>query len=97
MREQIIPRDYEFECQLRMQFLVARRCVLDRHDDRLKLFFRFLELLVRFYDLLGCRDLLLRLPGLVECHQQLIGVRHSFAADLNGVRLFCRNENPPLV
>src|SRR5215510_9375967 len=93
-REQIIPRNDEFKCQLRMQSLVARRCVLDRRHNRLKLFFGFLELLVRFYDLLDCRDLLLRLPGLVESGEEFVGMRHPFAADLDGVRLFCWDRKP---
>ena len=65
-REQIVPRHDQLERELRMHFLVARGHVLNRRDDRLKLFFRFLELLVRSYDLLERRDLLFRLSRMVE-------------------------------
>ena len=73
-----------------MYFLVARRRVLDGYDDGLKLFFRFLELLVKFYDLLQRRDLLFRLTRFVESGDQLVRVRYAFAADLDWVRFFCR-------
>ena len=72
-----------------MHFLVARRHVLDRHDDRLKLFLSLVELRVKFYDLLECRDLLLWLSRLVESGDQFISVRHAFAADLDWLSLFC--------
>ena len=49
-----------------MHFLVARRHVLDWRDNQLQLFFGTFELLVKFYDLLERRDLLFRLPRLVE-------------------------------
>ena len=49
-----------------MHFLIARRRVLDGHDDRLELFFGLLKLLIRFYELLERRDLLFRLSRFVE-------------------------------
>ena len=53
---------------------MADRSVFDRNNDGLKLFLGFLELFVRFYDLLDRRNLLLWLPGFVECRKQLVGV-----------------------
>ena len=64
--EQIVARDDQLEGEFGMHFLVAHRHVLDRRDNRLQLFFRFFELLVKFYDLIECRDLLFWLPRFVE-------------------------------
>ena len=64
--EQIVPRDDQFESKLRMYFLIARGHVLNRGDDRLQLFFRFFELLMKFYDLLERHDLLFWMPRLAE-------------------------------
>ena len=74
-----------------MQFLVACSRVLNRDYNRLKLFLRFFELLVRFDDLLGRRNLLFRLSRFVECREQLIRMRYTFSADLDWLALFCRD------
>ncbi len=90
-REQIVPRHDQLKREFRMYFLIARCRILDAYDNRLKLFFRFLELLVKFYDLLKRPDLLFRLSRFVEGGDQLVSVRHAFAADLDWVCLFCRH------
>ena len=89
---QIVSRDDELERELRVHFLIARRHVLDRRDDRLKLFFGFPELVAGFYDLLERCDLRLWLPCLVESIEQFVSLRHAFAANLNGFGLFCRDR-----
>src|SRR4029453_9669330 len=88
--KQIIPRDDELKCELGVHFLVAHRHVLDGSDDWLKLV--FVELLVRFDDLLERRDLLFGLSRLVEGVEQFVSVRHPFAANLNGIGLFRRDR-----
>src|ERR1700674_1623345 len=90
--EQIIAAENPFEGKLRMQFLIARRGILNRGDDWLQLFFRLLELLVELDDQLERRDLLFRLPRLIERRNQLIRMRESFAAQLDWLRLFRGNR-----
>src|ERR1043166_2380030 len=75
-----------------MHFLVACCRILDSDDDRLKLFLRVLKLLIRFYDLLERRDLLLRLSRFIESGDQFVGVRYAFTAGLNWLGLFCWNR-----
>src|SRR6266403_4455775 len=87
--KKIVPRDDELERKLRMHFLVAHCRVLDRHNDGLKLFFRLLELLVKFYDLLEGGDLFFRLSRFVESSDQLLSVRYAFAANLDRLGFFC--------
>ena len=89
--EQIVAHDNELKRKLRMHFLVAHRHVLNRRDDRLKLFFGLPELLVRFYDLLERCDLFFWLPRLVESVEQFVSVRHALAANLNWIGLFRRH------
>src|ERR1700741_2870735 len=89
--KQIVPRDDELKCKLRMHFLVAYCHVLDGSDHRLKLFFGRFELLVRPYDLVEGCDLRLWLSGLVESIEQFVSVRYSLAADLNWIGLFRRH------
>src|SRR6266566_7423273 len=91
-RKQIVPRNDELERELRMHFLVARRRVLDGDNDGLKLFFRLLELLVKFNDLLEGRDLLFRLSRFVESGDQLVSVRYAFAANLDRLGFFGRQR-----
>src|SRR5205823_5989455 len=69
--EQIVAHDNELKRKLRMHFLVAHRHVLNRRDDRLKLFFGLFELLVRFYDLLERCDLFFWLSRLLESVDQV--------------------------
>ena len=64
--EQIVPRNDKLESELRMHFLIARRHILNRSDDGLQLFFRIFELLMKFYDLFECGDLLFRVSRFVE-------------------------------
>src|SRR5437016_7925581 len=87
--KQIVPRDDELERELRMHFLVTHCRVLDGDNDGLKLFFRLLELLVKFYDLLEGRDLFFRLSRFVESSDQLLSVRYAFAANLDRLGFFC--------
>ena len=90
--EQIVARNDQLESELRMHLLVSRGHVLDGGDDRLQLFFWFFELLVEFYDLLGCDDLFFWLARFVKGRDQLVGVRYTFGAHLNWFRLFRRNR-----
>ena len=76
--QQIIAAENPFEGELRMQFLIARRGILNRGDNWLQLLFRLLELLMELDDLLKRRDLLFRLPRLIERRNQLVRVRDSF-------------------
>ena len=87
--KQIVPRDDELERELRMHFLIAHCRVLDGDNDGLKLFFRLLELLVKFYDLLEGRDLFFRLSRFVKTSDQLLSVRYAFAANLDRLGFFC--------
>ena len=75
-----------------MQFLIARRGILNRGDNWLQLLFRLLELLMELDDLLERRDLLFRLPRLIERRNQLVRMRDSFAAQLDWLRLFRGNR-----
>ena len=75
-----------------MYFLVAHRRVFNGDDNGLKLFFRFLELRVKFYDLIERRDLLFRLSRFVESGDELVSVRHAFAADLDWLGFLCWNR-----
>jgi len=75
-----------------MQFLIARGSILNRGDNWLQLFFRLLELLMELDDQLERRDLLFRLPRLIERRNQLIRMRESFAAQLDWLRLFRGNR-----
>src|SRR5436189_5323050 len=90
--KQIVPSDDELERKLRMHFLVAHCRVLDGDNDWLKLFFRLLELLVKFYDLLEGRDLFFRLSRFVKSSDQLLSVRYAFAANLDRLGFFCRDR-----
>src|SRR5262245_54462003 len=75
-----------------MHLLVPGRDVLNRRDDRLQLFLRFLELLRKFYDLLERGQLLLRLPRVVEGLNQFLRLRHALVAQLDRIGLFRWNR-----
>src|SRR5437660_7652406 len=90
--QQIIAAQNPFEGELRMQFLIARRGILNRGDNWLQLLFRLFELLMELDDLLERRDLLLRLPRLIERRNQLVRMRDSFAAQLDWLRFFRGNR-----
>ena len=70
--------------------MIARGRVLDRGHDRLQLRLWFLEFVVKFDNLFQGRDLLFRLPRLVEKCEQLIRARHFFAAQLDRLGLLRR-------
>ena len=86
--KQIVPPHHQLEREFGMYFLVTHRRVFDGDDNGLKLFFRLLELLVKFYDLFERHDLLFRLWRFVESRDQLVSVRHAFAADLDCLGFF---------
>src|SRR5437667_10215526 len=90
--ENIDALNDQLDGELLMHLLVSTGHVLDGCDDRLQLFFWFFELLVEFYDLLGCDDLFFWLARFVKGRDQLVGVRYTFGAHLNWFRLFRRNR-----
>ena len=90
--QQIIAAEHELERQLRMQFLIARRHVLNRRDHGLQLLFRFVKLRMKSDDLFELSDLFPGLVRPVEGRDQLIGMRDAGRSHLDLLRLFRRNR-----
>ena len=58
---------------------------------------RFIELVVKLDDLIQCRDLLLRLPRLIEERKQLIRARNFFATQLDRLCFLGRKMEEPVL
>ena len=90
--EKFVASDDELEGEGRIEPLIPARRFLDRINQRLQLFFRALEFVMEFDDLVERGRLFLRLARLVEKGEQLIRVRDRRGTQFDRVVLFCRDE-----